>query len=67
MQDLYNGTIERLHKRLSSKKNQLATQNHPYLNPIEELLEIEMFTIDINNAEAEIYFIEVSDDYIMYN
>ena len=58
---------EYIEAKTLQEAKQIATQDYPYLNPVEELLEMEMFTIDINDAESEIYFIEVSDNYIKYN
>lgn len=53
-------------KTLQEAKD-IATKDFPYLNPVEELLELEMFILDINNAEAEIYFFEVSENFITNN
>ena len=53
-------------KTLQEAKD-IATQDYPYLNPVEELLEMEMFTLDINDAESEIYFLEVSENFITNN
>lgn len=46
---------------------QIASEDYPYLNPIEEIRELEMFELEISESESEFYFIEVSDDLILYN
>lgn len=58
---------EYIEAKTLQEAKEIATKDFPYLNPVEELMELEMFTIDINNAEAEIYFLEVCEDYITYN
>ena len=45
----------------------IASEEYPYLNPVEEIRELEMFELEINEKESEFYLIEVSDDLILYN
>ena len=58
---------EYIEAKTLQEAQEIAIQDFPYLNPVEELLELEMFTLDINNAEAEIYFLEVSENFITNN
>ena len=46
---------------------QSASEEYPYLNPVQEIRELEMFELEINEKESELYLIEVSDDLIQYN
>lgn len=46
---------------------QIASEEYPYLNPVEEIRELEMFQFEINEKESEFYLVEVSDDLILYN
>lgn len=46
---------------------QIASEEYPYLNPVEEIRELEMFELEINEKQSELYLIEVSDDLILYN
>ena len=46
---------------------QIASEEYPYLNPVEEIRELEMFELEINEKESELYLIEVSDDLIQCN
>lgn len=46
---------------------QIANEDYPYLNPVEEVREIEAFAFEGKDNIHETYFIEVSDDLMMYN
>ena len=46
---------------------QIASEEYPYMNPVQEIRELEMFELEINEKESELYLIEVSDDLIQYN
>jgi hypothetical protein len=46
---------------------QIASEEYPYLNPVEEIRELEMFQFEFNEKEPEFYLVEVSDDLILYN
>ena len=45
----------------------IANEEYPYLNPIEEIRELEMFQFEFDKKEPEFYLVEVSDDLILYN
>ena len=45
----------------------IASEEYPYLNPFEEIRELEAFELEISEQESEFYFLEVSDDLILYN
>ena len=45
----------------------IASEDYPYLNPVEEIRELETFELELNEQESEFYFLEVSDDLILYN
>ena len=45
----------------------IASEDYPYLNPVEEIRELEAFELEISEQESEFYFLEVSDDLILYN
>ena len=45
----------------------IASEDYPYLNPVEEIRELEAFELEINEKQYEYYFLEVSDDLILYN
>ena len=45
----------------------IASEDYPYLNPVEEIRELETFELEINEKQYGYYFLEVSDDLILYN
>ena len=58
---------EYIEAKTLEEAKQIANEDYPYLNPIEEVRELEAFTFEGKDNIHESYFIEVSDDLIMYN
>lgn len=58
---------EYIEAKTLQEAREIAIRDYPYLNPIEEIRELEAFAFEGKDNIYETYFIEVSDDLIMYN
>lgn len=58
---------EYIEAKTLQEAREIAIRDYPYLNPIEEMRELEAFAFEGQNNIHETYFIEVSDDLMMYN
>lgn len=58
---------EYIEAKTLQEAKEIAIQDYPYLNPIEEMKELEAFGFEGKDNIHETYFIEVSDDLIQYN